>query len=777
MVTENNLLAPNGKISNLSVEQYYIVRTPEFKEFFGDWEALAFAKIKDSGMDEITLSTLSKDVSKIVDENGEPKILFHGSKIQFTVFDKDSEKQNRTSNLDGFYFISRKENADYYAAENGYTYSCFLNIKKPLFIQKYKPSEKAVEYISDKYKDKFHEDYLRGKLYDLRERGTCSFVDGKDRAEIAVIDGYDGMIDGSINNGEVCCFESNQIKLADGTNVTFDKSNPDIRYAKGGKLEKYRKFGDWTVTNIIPISYGDLGEINGGEIKIVNQDNFETYFIFNDRALRGNKWAISYDGVFIEDKDPNIVIEKFVKKYNSESKFVSGGDIVSLSKEDEMPFYRNADTDTNEAASGEVVQLTEGEFEVINDNDNDGGGSSGGEKDKGKGKKKSNKKGKNKDGGDGDGEDEPESDGDDKEGEPEGEKDKGKSKGKGKGKDDDDIIDIPYPPPVEEPEPPQPCTEPPTPSTPNENAPNIDAVQMVLDDLSNLSDVMFYLLTYMNYLVYNKVAKDYDEIERRCKLLLWNRYANNILMTKKSMLLKDADSLAGFNLSFTNHCSYVREVTVFRNGYNYIDFDKELEVLQGLTLNMIKDVLQTYVDGSETDTDLFTVNTFLIYAKSIIVYFDKVKKYDDNYFRIISMTSFLNAGYVSDNYLQLHLEFMKSFLCVSTLSFKNESPNIINVRNVIILKDEIYVYYITKQRKGDYLVTINKSTLNSLDNNSKLEISDGIITFYINALLMLNNGDKKNFLEINKINFNLQYEICDTFLRNLRISLNKKKDL
>ena len=48
------LLAPNGKPSNLTPEQYKLVRTPEFKAWFGDWE-------KDS-----------ENASKVVDENGEP---------------------------------------------------------------------------------------------------------------------------------------------------------------------------------------------------------------------------------------------------------------------------------------------------------------------------------------------------------------------------------------------------------------------------------------------------------------------------------------------------------------------------------------------------------------------------------------------------------------------------------------------------------------------------------------------------------------------------------
>jgi len=38
---------------------------------------------------------------------------------------------------------------------------------------------------------------------------------------------------------ELVVFNSNQIKLADGTNTTFDSNNPDIRYKQGGKVKTY----------------------------------------------------------------------------------------------------------------------------------------------------------------------------------------------------------------------------------------------------------------------------------------------------------------------------------------------------------------------------------------------------------------------------------------------------------------------------------------------------------------------------------------------------------
>lgn len=62
------LRAPNGKKSNLSQEQWVQVRTPEFKQWFGDWQ-------RDP-----------KNASKMLDENGEPQILYHGTNADFQAF-------------------------------------------------------------------------------------------------------------------------------------------------------------------------------------------------------------------------------------------------------------------------------------------------------------------------------------------------------------------------------------------------------------------------------------------------------------------------------------------------------------------------------------------------------------------------------------------------------------------------------------------------------------------------------------------------------------------
>lgn len=163
----NTLLAPNGKPSNLTAEQYMLVRSENFMKFFGDW-------INDS-----------LNASKVVDSNGEPMVVWHTTDKDFHVFDKRKSKE-------GFFFSPNKERLNVY---NKFKISpFFLNIKNPS-----------------------HE------LFKINPKEL-------------ILKGYDGIMDYGhakrVNEWlyEIIAFNPNQIKLADGSNVTFDSKNPDIRF-------------------------------------------------------------------------------------------------------------------------------------------------------------------------------------------------------------------------------------------------------------------------------------------------------------------------------------------------------------------------------------------------------------------------------------------------------------------------------------------------------------------------------------------------------------------
>ena len=99
------LLAPNGKPSNLTPEQYKLVRLPEFKAWFGDWE------------------NDPENASKVVDENGEPKVV--GRKDFERIYDYREEY---------FTFFAEKKDVKYFNEFGEYDTYTFLNIKNPLII-------------------------------------------------------------------------------------------------------------------------------------------------------------------------------------------------------------------------------------------------------------------------------------------------------------------------------------------------------------------------------------------------------------------------------------------------------------------------------------------------------------------------------------------------------------------------------------------------------------------------------------------------------------------
>jgi len=181
------LLAPNGNPSNLTPEQYKLVRTPEFKQWFGDWE------------------NDPANASKVVGENGEPKVVYHGTQEEFSVF------------MGGSYFTDDYMNADGYASGE-IILEVFLSIKNPLIINA----------RGRKWDD------LKSKYGTTTQEITQKLDNQK----------YNGVIFYNINDnwfddeGEpqnvYFTINSNQIKLADGTNTKFDGSNPDIRFEGGG---------------------------------------------------------------------------------------------------------------------------------------------------------------------------------------------------------------------------------------------------------------------------------------------------------------------------------------------------------------------------------------------------------------------------------------------------------------------------------------------------------------------------------------------------------------
>ncbi len=99
--------APNGKPTNLDERQWAQVRTGAFKKWFGDWKKAA----------EESPSAAKTNSSKIVDENGEPKVVYHGSPYRFFRFDKArlGQSTGADSAKEGFFFTDNKDLAELFS--------------------------------------------------------------------------------------------------------------------------------------------------------------------------------------------------------------------------------------------------------------------------------------------------------------------------------------------------------------------------------------------------------------------------------------------------------------------------------------------------------------------------------------------------------------------------------------------------------------------------------------------------------------------------------------
>lgn len=212
------MTAPNGEKTRLNAEQWATVRTTNFKNWFGDWE------------------NNPDNASKVVDENGEPLVAYHGttndettsvwnektktydtSHEPFTVFKREVDGLPNS----GLFFNSSEDNAYEYGYNN---YAVYLSAKNPLVID------------------------CKGSLYNsIKHDGKT--MDTYDWANWAEENGYDGVIFKNIKDGvdygsmqdttdDYVVFKSNQIKSAENNNGDFSADNNDIRFSLKSMMAK-----------------------------------------------------------------------------------------------------------------------------------------------------------------------------------------------------------------------------------------------------------------------------------------------------------------------------------------------------------------------------------------------------------------------------------------------------------------------------------------------------------------------------------------------------------
>lgn len=201
-IADNTFMkAPNGVPTNLTERQWLQVRTRAFKAWFGDWE------------------NDSEHASKVLDENGEPLVVYHGTPNHgFTVFDAKRQGERDPGDFGkGFYFTPSKEYAKTYSlpgylnfgGDESKVYAVFVNMREPLHHNAYWGSPGYVD-----------------------EEAHDGIIVGNDKYE-------ELPYSHPKNFSEIVAVKPNQIKSATENRGTFDGRNADITFSEMSADEVY----------------------------------------------------------------------------------------------------------------------------------------------------------------------------------------------------------------------------------------------------------------------------------------------------------------------------------------------------------------------------------------------------------------------------------------------------------------------------------------------------------------------------------------------------------
>ncbi len=242
-----------------------ITQSKQFIRWFGDWQ------------------NSPTKASKVVDNNGEPLVLYHQTEKEFTTFDTKQKGSGEFDSEMPTGIFMKPTNNDIGVGGN-IQIPLYASIKNPLIVnnrselvkfydknvQGYTKAKSAIDSVNEEYKAKFNEEMKREneeyqKLWNAKKNGEISEeeyqksisrdaldeimeewenkVNEASHNAKALIDDYfkNSNYDGVIVNNDVgsfgrstktfIAFENTQVKSATDNIGTFDGNNPDIRYS------------------------------------------------------------------------------------------------------------------------------------------------------------------------------------------------------------------------------------------------------------------------------------------------------------------------------------------------------------------------------------------------------------------------------------------------------------------------------------------------------------------------------------------------------------------
>ena len=215
------------------------------------------------------LAEVKGNVSQVVDENGEPLVVYHGTPKfdRFSIFKKGSGGYLGPA----IYFTNLKTYAQKYEnkwGEGGNLYDVFLSLRNPLVVKSINPAKEILKTI-----------YGKDSVYDRRSQKQSYDTKILSSADIKKLQskGYDGVIWEYGGSKEYAVYDSSKIKSATDNIGTYSE-NPDIRWrldegaaeldARHAELYERYKGGDEAAYGEALELVADEARRNGYDVKV-----------------------------------------------------------------------------------------------------------------------------------------------------------------------------------------------------------------------------------------------------------------------------------------------------------------------------------------------------------------------------------------------------------------------------------------------------------------------------------------------------------------------------
>lgn len=344
----------NKKINN-------ITQSKQFIRWFGDWQ------------------NSPAKASKVVDNNGEPLVLYHQTGKEFTTFDAKQKGSGEFDSEMPTGIFMKPTNNDIGVGGN-IQMPLYASIKNPLIVnnrgelvkfydknvQGYTKAKSAIDSVNKEYKAKFNEEMKREneeyqKLWNAKKNGEISEeeyqksisrdvldeimeewenkVNEASHNAKALIDDYfkNSNYDGVIVNNDVgsfgrstktfIAFENTQVKSATDNIGTFDGNNPDIRYSldedydstdeKAGVIHDTLNFSiDDEYDDLFDFDYADDKHIDFDKAIDKNNPELTIEQIYHHSARNVKEGFLAGKGIKPEQKKIYNMVKSVMRSYH-----------------------------------------------------------------------------------------------------------------------------------------------------------------------------------------------------------------------------------------------------------------------------------------------------------------------------------------------------------------------------------------------------------------------------------------------------------------------------